>query len=45
MLGIGRNKAYELLRNNDISNIRVGQQYLIPKVAVIEFVLGGRRYG
>jgi excisionase family DNA binding protein len=39
MLGIGRNNAYLLLRNNDIKSFKNGRSWKIPKLAVIEYVL------
>ena len=38
-LDIGRNKAYNLLQNNQIKFIRIGTTYKIPKTALIEYVL------
>lgn len=38
MLGIGRNKAYELIHTNAIQSIRVGRKHIIPKFRVIEFL-------
>ena len=40
MLNIGRNSAYELLRNNIIKSVRVGKRYIIPKVYVIAYLFG-----
>lgn len=40
MLNIGRNSAYELLRNNIIKSVRVGKHYIIPKVYVIAYLFG-----
>jgi len=37
-LGIGRNAAYDLLRNGDIQHRRVGNRYLIPRQSVIDFL-------
>lgn len=37
-LGIGRNKAYELVNNNVIKHIVIGKRILIPKCYLIEFV-------
>ena len=37
ILHIGKNRALELLRNNEISCIRIGYTFKIPKVNVIEF--------
>lgn len=39
MLGIGRNKAYELLKTNQIQSIKIGRDYKIPKVYVIEYLI------
>ena len=38
MLRIGRNKAYELLRSGRIGAFRDGRLWMIPKVAVIEYI-------
>lgn len=38
MLRIGRNKAYELLRNGDINAFRCGRLWIISKAAVIDYV-------
>ena len=38
MLGIGRNKAYELIHTNAIQSIRIGRKHIIPKFRVIEFL-------
>lgn len=37
-LGIGKNAAYSLLKNNDIQHRRIGARYLIPKQCVIDFL-------
>jgi len=39
MLSIGRNKAYELLKSNQIKHKRLDSTYLIPKIYVIEYLL------
>ena len=39
MLGIGRNKAYELVNSNRISSIHIGRKIYIPKIRIIEFIL------
>ena len=41
MLGnkIGTNKVYDLLRNKEIYSKRIGNNYLIPKVSVIEYIM------
>jgi excisionase family DNA binding protein len=33
-LGIGLNKAYELVNSGKIPSIKVGKKYLIPKMAL-----------
>jgi excisionase family DNA binding protein len=38
MLGIGKNKAYELLKNKEIENFKIGREYKIPKVAIINYI-------
>ena len=38
MLRIGKNKAYELLRNGDINAFRCGRLWIISKAAVEKFV-------
>ncbi len=37
-LGIGKNKAYELINNKVISSRRIGRRILIPKVCLIDFI-------
>ena len=36
ILGIGKNTAYRLLKNDEIKSIRIGNKYKIPK----EYLLG-----
>lgn len=38
MLNIGRNSAYNLIRNNKIKHFKVGKAIKIPKVYIIEFM-------
>ena len=38
MLRIGRNKAYLMLKNKEISAFKNGRLWMIPKEAVIEYV-------
>lgn len=38
MLRIGRNKAYLMLKNKEISAFKNGRLWMIPKDAVIEYV-------
>ncbi|MCD7872519.1 MAG: helix-turn-helix domain-containing protein [Clostridiales bacterium] len=37
-LDIGRNKAYDMLKHNQIKSIKIGSNYRIPKTYLIEFV-------
>ncbi|HFE9850485.1 helix-turn-helix domain-containing protein [Enterococcus sp. DIV1420a] len=39
MLNIGKNKAYDLLRDRSIEHIKIGTRYKIPKKAVIDYIL------
>jgi len=39
MLSIGRNKAYELLKTEQIKHRRIGKSYIIPKIYVIKYLL------
>lgn len=43
MLGIGRRKAYELLKNGELPSIRMGRLYRIPKISVIDYLCGNAR--
>ncbi len=43
MLRIGRNKAYELLRSGRIGAFGDGRLWMIPKVAVIEYITTSRK--
>ena len=38
ILNIGRNSAYELLRDGRIAAFRVGKKWRIPKQSVIDFL-------
>ena len=38
ILNIGRNTAYDLVRSNQIYNIRIGNQIRIPKDALLSFL-------
>lgn len=38
-LSIGRNKAYDLLRNNVISGFRLGASWRVSKIAVDQYIL------
>lgn len=38
MLGIGRNTALRLLKSGEIKSIKIGRNYKIPKVYVIDYL-------
>ena len=40
ILNIGKNTSYNLLKNKDIPNRRLGKKYIIPKFGVIEYLKG-----
>jgi excisionase family DNA binding protein len=44
-LPLGRNAIYEMLQDQTIRNIRVGQKFLIPKTALGEFIDMGVELG
>lgn len=41
MLGnkVGTNKIYKLLKTNEIYNKKIGNNYIIPKISVIEYLM------
>lgn len=43
MLGVGRNKAYELVNTGEVRTVRVGRRILVPKAAVDEYLSGVNR--
>ena len=40
MLGICRKTAYQLVQQDKIRSTRVGRNYKIPKLCVVEYLLG-----
>lgn len=38
--GISRKLAYRLLADDEIRSVKVGRSYKIPKVCVIEYLMG-----
>lgn len=38
--GIGKKTAYELLQSGEIRHMKIGRSYKIPKISVIEYLLG-----
>ncbi|MBP8640492.1 MAG: helix-turn-helix domain-containing protein [Oscillospiraceae bacterium] len=41
-LGIGKNKAYELISNHVIGYKRIGRKILIPKCCLIDYIQSSR---
>ena len=41
LLGIGRSKAYELVRSGTIPSLRLGRRIVIPKLALSRFLEEG----
>lgn len=37
--GIGTTLAYRLLKNKEIYSIKIGREYKIPKVSIIEYLI------
>ena len=42
MLGIGKNTAYTLIKQNIIKSIRIGRVHKIPKVNIIKYLQSER---
>jgi excisionase family DNA binding protein len=42
VLGVGKNTAYELVRVNAVSHLKVGRKYLIPKRCVVDYLNSSR---
>jgi excisionase family DNA binding protein len=38
VLNIGLNKAYELVRKNEVPNIKVGKKYMIPRKELLKWL-------
>ena len=38
--GISKRLAYKLLTNQEIRNVKIGRAYKIPKICVIEYLMG-----
>jgi excisionase family DNA binding protein len=39
MVGLGRNKAYELLQTGQIKSFKLGKAYRIPKICIQDYIL------
>lgn len=37
-LHLGRNKVYELLKSGELKSMKLGRKYLIPDIALSEFI-------
>lgn len=40
MIGVCKSTIYNLLKTQRLRHVRVGRKYVIPKQAVIDFVIG-----
>lgn len=40
LLSIGRNAAYALIHSGKLKCIKIGKSYRIPKLALMEYILG-----
>lgn len=38
--GIGKKTAYDLLKNGEIRYIKLGRSFKIPKICIIEYIVG-----
>lgn len=38
--GIGKKTAYDLLHSGDIRHLKLGKSFKIPKVCIIEYLIG-----
>jgi excisionase family DNA binding protein len=41
-LGVGRGKAYDLVRRGEVEHVRLGRLVRIPRVAIARFVDAGK---
>jgi len=44
ILRIGKNKAYEIIHNGELSAIKIGNRLLIPKTVLIAFLEDEKKY-
>lgn len=44
MLGIGITLAYRLVKQNTIKSIKIGRQYKIPKINVIDYLVNQNKF-
>lgn len=38
IFGLGRNKVYEMLRDNEIPNRKIHHKYIVPKQGIINYL-------
>lgn len=44
LLRIGKNQAYELVKNGSLEAIKLGKKFIVPKPALIDFCQNERNY-
>ena len=44
ILRVGKNAAYELVKNGKLSSIQVGRKIIIPKACLIDFLITEKNY-
>lgn len=44
LLRIGKNQAYELVKNGSLGAIKLGKKFIVPKPALIDFCRNERNY-
>lgn len=44
ILRIGKNKAYSLINNGELSSIKTGNKIIVPKVCLINFLVDVKNY-
>lgn len=44
LLRIGKNQAYELVKNGSLSAIKLGKKIIVPKLSLIDFCRNEKNY-
>ena len=44
ILRIGKNKAYSLINNGELSSIKTGNKIIVPKVCLVNFLVDVKNY-
>ena len=44
ILRVGKNKAYDLVRDGKISSIKIGGKIIVPKMCLVQFLLDKNNY-